>query len=97
MSYGYTSTGAYRKSKWWIDIASIALSFAIIAVFALSFFVEFLAEYRFVLIFGMGAAVNGLAGLRRLMDDMKTAGIALLVIAVALLIMMLLCILAGVL
>lgn len=95
MSYGYSSTGLYRKSKWWIDIASIALSLAIIVTFALSFWVDFFHEYRFIMIFGMGAAVNGLAGLRRFMDGHKPAGIALLVIAAALLIMMLLCILAG--
>ncbi|MGN0481090.1 MAG: hypothetical protein ACI4EV_05925 [Lachnospiraceae bacterium] len=95
MSYGYSSTGAYRKAKWWIDIASIVISLAIIVTFILSFWVDFFREYRFVLIFGMGAAVNGLAGMRRLMDSYKTAGIVLLVIGAALLVMMLLCILAG--
>lgn len=95
MSYGYSSTGSYRKSKWWIDIASIILSIAIIVVFVLSFWMDFFHEYRFIMVFGMGAVVNGLAGMRRLMDGYKPAGIALLVITAALVVMMLLCILAG--
>ena len=95
MGYGYSSTGSYRKTKWWIDIASIIISIAIIVTFILSFWVDFFHQYRFVLIFGMGAVVNGLAGIRRLLDSFKTAGIVLLVIGAALLVMMLLCILAG--
>lgn len=95
MGYGYSSTGSYRKTKWWIDIASIIISIAIIVTFILSFWVDFFHQYRFVLIFGMGAVVNGLAGIRRLLDSFKTAGIVLLVIGAALIVMMLLCILAG--
>lgn len=95
MSYGYSSTGSYRRAKWWIDIASILISIAIVVVFALSFWVNFFYQYRFVMIFGMGAVVNFLAGMRRLMDSYKKAGIALMVIAAGLLVMMLLCVLAG--
>lgn len=94
MGYGYSSTGAYRKAKWWIDIINIILGIAVILVFALSFWIEFLEENRFVIIFAIGAALNGLAGVKKLMDSSKTAGIVLLLVAVLLLAVMALCLLA---
>lgn len=92
MGYGYSSTGAFRKAKWWLDIINIVFSVAIIVIFVLSFFVDVLKENRFVIILSLGAALNGLSGVKKLLSSSKTEGIVLLVVAALLLLVMGLCI-----
>lgn len=91
MYQGYLVTGAYRKTKWWIDIFNIILGLFIIGAFVLSLFIPFFEEWRYVLIFVAGAAMNGITGIKKLLEHMWGGGAALVAAAVFLGVLAVLC------
>ncbi len=95
MNYSYSSTGSYRKTKWVLDMAAVISGLAILAVFALSFWLPVLKTYRYILVFGLGCAMNLLTGLKRLLNYEKKSAIVLFVVAALLLILTVFCFLAS--
>lgn len=91
MYQGYLVTGTYRKTKWWIDVVNVMLGLFIIGIFALSFFIPFVRTWKYVMIFGAGALMNGITGLKKLLERVRGGGAALLGVSVMLGLLTLLC------
>ncbi len=70
----YSSSGAYRKTKIFIDYATIVLAFLILIAFLLLMFFRNEASFLFVLVLFLGFLVNGLQAIKHFINhELKTA------------------------
>ncbi len=87
----YTTSGAYRKSKMFIDYANVFLTVCVVVMFILILFLRSKSGIIFPLIFLAGGLVNALTGAKRFMEKNRVAGSVLCVVAFVLLIMSVMC------
>lgn len=83
----YTTSGAYRKSKMFIDYANIVLTAVIIVLFILILFLRSQSGVLFPIVFLAGTLVNGLSGIKSFMEKKRLGGSVLLIAAAVLLVM----------
>ena len=87
----YTTSGAYRKTRIFIDYVNVILSALIVIGFVAILILRGRSGYLFPIEFLMGAVLNGLTSAKRFMNHSKLSGIVLLIIALLLLIMSIIC------
>lgn len=87
----YTTSGAYRKTKMFIDYANIALTFAIVIMFVFIIVMREKSGIMFPVVFFAGTLQNAFLGTKLLIDKQKVKGAVSLGIAAVLLVMALLC------
>lgn len=83
----YTTSGAYRKSKIFIDYANILLTVVIAVLFILILFLRIQSGILFPIVFLAGALLNLLSGIKSFMEKRKFAGGVLFAAAAVLIIM----------
>ena len=64
----YTTSGAYRKSKMFIDYANILLTVVIAVLFILILFLRSQSGILFPIVFLAGALLNLLSGIKSFME-----------------------------
>ena len=83
----YTTSGAYRKSKMFIDYANTLLTVVIAVLFILILFLRSQSGILFPIVFLAGALLNLLSGIKSFMEKRKLAGGVLFAAAAVLLFM----------
>lgn len=71
----YTTSGAYRKTKAFIDYANVFMTLCIVVLFVL---ILVWADMRYILfpgVFFAGALVNAGCGIKRMLDGQKPGAI----------------------
>lgn len=90
----YTTSGAYRKTKMFIDYANIVLTFAIVIMFVFIMFMRDKSGIIFPIIFFAGTLQNAFGAAKLFIDKQKVRGGVLAGVAVVMLVMALLCLMA---
>lgn len=80
----YTTSGAYRKTKAFIDYANVFLTLCIAVLFVLILVMADMRNVLFPVIFYVGALVNAGCAIKRLLDKQRLGGIVRLVTTLAL-------------
>lgn len=83
----YTTSGAYRRTKMFIDYANIVLTVIVALVFIAILIMRSSSGILFPVEFLLGAVVNGLTMVKLFMNHKKTAGIISAVVMLVLLVM----------
>ncbi|MBQ4282313.1 MAG: hypothetical protein IJB96_00100 [Lachnospira sp.] len=90
----YTSSGAYRKTKMFIDYANVFLTLCIVVLFVCILVFKDWQNILFPVVFFTGAALNLGCAVKRFIEKQKAGAIIRMVIMVALIVLGLLCLLS---
>ncbi len=90
----YTTSGAYRKTKMFIDYANVFLTLCIVVLFVLILIFRDMTPVLFPAIFFTGAAVNAGCAIKRFMDKQKGGAIVRTITGVILVCLGVLCLLS---
>lgn len=83
----YTTSGAYRKTKMFMDYANIVISLAIGIIFILILFLRSRSGILFPIEFLLGALTNGFTATKNFMDKKRVSGTILAIVTIVLLFM----------
>lgn len=87
----YTTTGSYRRAKMIIDYANIVLCVFVAVMAVIILFLRSRSGILFPITFFAGGTVNLLSGIKKLMNQNRTAAIVLIVAAVVIYILAIMC------